>query len=122
MRSSTPTASHRRNEAQEAEPALVPKRGTCPPRTFPLGHPNPPPTGDPIAENVPRLQPKCHDLAGSGANPSNEGSSLECAGYLERGIARSPDPAYNKSGERSAHELRRPPLRGRRAGARLSQF
>src|SRR6266567_4192383 len=33
--------------------------------------------------------------------------------YLERGIARSADPTYNKSGERSPQELWRPPLRGR---------
>src|SRR6266576_5879569 len=35
-----------------------------------------------------------------GKNPSNEGSSPEWVGYLERGIARSADPTKTRGGER----------------------
>src|SRR6476620_4341387 len=35
-----------------------------------------------------------------GKNPSNEGSSPEWVGYLERGMARSADPTKTRGGER----------------------
>src|SRR6266487_1680495 len=39
-------------------------------------------------------------FSAGGKNPSNEGSSPEWAGYLERGIARRADPTKTRGGER----------------------